>query len=107
MKVYLLVTGIMSLSFSALTTSAQNVITSMVSSQYSTEVTASIVTEKKTQDQPLAFYNATATVPGEVITGTRAAKSMSEELSSWVEKKEAVINSYKRPKRRKTSSPVW
>jgi hypothetical protein len=106
MKVLLFITAIAGFSLAATTSSAQTLATG--SGQYINQTAATPAPHA--QEQALAYYAAETPATTESKPAAKeatATKTMSEELSVWVENKQAVINSYKRPKRRKAQPPVW
>lgn len=106
MKVLLFITALAGFCLAATSSSAQMLTTG--SGQYVNQTVATPAPDA--QEQALAYYAAETPATTEskpVAKEATATKTMSEELSVWVENKEAVMNSYKRPKRRKAQPPVW
>ena len=108
MKVLLFITGLAGLSLATTSSSAQTMATGVISSQYINQ--AATTSAPDAQEQALAYYAAETPATSESKPApkeAKATKTMSEELTVWVENKQAVMNSYKRPKRRKAQPPVW
>ncbi|TXK37800.1 hypothetical protein FVR03_14810 [Pontibacter qinzhouensis] len=106
MKVILLVTGMLGFSLSGFQASAQDTaLPVMASLQNVSQPEAAAIFPANSPEQAVAYYAApeNKTVP----PGTTATKSMSEELSIWVENKEAVLKSYRRTKRRQAQAQDW
>ncbi|WP_187262131.1 hypothetical protein [Pontibacter beigongshangensis] len=103
MKVLLFVTCLAGFSLTAASSSAQMSAAGATDSKYVYPAALDA------QQQALVYHMAETPGTPETEPDAKAAaatKTMSEELSIWVENKQAVIDSYKRPKRRKAQPPL-